>query len=90
MATTPRTMTLEELLALPDSPLPSQLRRCHEFAAAGVTLCMVVDPDREMVSVVRRDGTVREARGAERIDLSEVLPSFEATADQLFEALSFR
>jgi len=73
----------------PGQTVAAQLRRCVEFVAAGVALALIVDPDDESVVVVRPDQTVRVTRGAERIDLDEVLPGFDLTAEQLFGTLSF-
>ncbi|MBM2813113.1 MAG: hypothetical protein HW416_3872 [Chloroflexi bacterium] len=67
----------------------AQLRRCVEFVAAGVPLALIVDSDDESVTVVHADERVRFYRGAERIDLDQVVPGFELTADQLFATLSF-
>jgi Uma2 family endonuclease len=55
--------------------------------AQGVQVALLVDPDDESVLAFRSDGRVDTWHGADRIDLSEVLPDFELTVEQLFMSL---
>ena len=83
--TEPPEMTVE--IISPGETTASQLRRCEQFVAAGVKIALLVDPDEESVGIVRRDRTMHVVRGPERIDLGEVLPGIDLTAEQLFESL---
>jgi Uma2 family endonuclease len=52
-----------------------------------VNVALVVDPDDESILVFRAGANPRAVRGAERVDLAEVLPGFELTAEQVFASL---
>jgi Uma2 family endonuclease len=74
----------------PDQRVSAQLRRCVEYVNAGAVIALLVDPDDHSVVIVRPDRPVQTARGDERIDLDDVLPGFELTAQQLFDTLRLR
>jgi Uma2 family endonuclease len=86
-----------EQLALPDiaveivSPeqrVSSLLReKCLLYAEAGVTVSLIVDQDDESVIVIRPGQPTQALRGQDSIDLSDVLPDFEMTVDELFSSV---
>jgi len=53
----------------------------------GVQLALLVDPVDRSVLLFRPNAIPRALRAADQIDLSEVLPGFEATVNELFSAL---
>lgn len=63
------------------------VRRCLWFVAQGVQVALLVDPADESILAFRSDGRIDTWHGADRIDLSEVLPDFELTVEQLFMSL---
>ncbi|MEA2638692.1 MAG: hypothetical protein QOF51_86 [Chloroflexota bacterium] len=74
----------------PDQRVSTLLRRCVEFVDNGVVIALLIDPGDHLVITVRADRPVQTARGDERIDLDDVLPGFELTAQQLFDTLRLR
>ena len=64
------------------------VRRCLWYVENGVRIAVLVDPDDESILVFRRDANPLALRGTDRIDLDEVLPGFESTAQELFESLN--
>ncbi len=71
----------------PEQSPNALVRRCLWFVAQGVQVALLVDPADESVLAFRADGRVDTWHGADRIDLSEVLPDFELTVEQLFMSL---
>ena len=63
------------------------VRKCLWYVENGVKLALLVDPKDRSVVVFRPNGLPRVLGGADPIDLSEVLPEFQATVEQLFSAL---
>jgi Uma2 family endonuclease len=61
--------------------------RCIWYVEHGVTLALLIDPTDRSVLRFGRASTPQALHDADRIDLSEVLPEFQATVDQLFAAL---
>lgn len=64
------------------------IRRCRWYVANGVQIALLIDPDDQSVLAFLPDGAVREWAGADRIDLSTVIPDFELTVEELFTALN--
>jgi Uma2 family endonuclease len=71
----------------PEQSATALVRRCRWYVANGVGIALLVDPDDETVLGFRLDDRLSEWRGADRIDLSEVLPNFDLTVDALFAVL---
>jgi len=65
----------------------SLLRKCIWYVEHGVQLALLVDPVDRSVLLFRPNAIPRALRAADQIDLSEVLPGFEATVNELFSAL---
>jgi Uma2 family endonuclease len=62
-------------------------RRCLWYVAHGVQIELLVDPVDRSVLAFRPHGRLSAWHGTERIDLSEVLPDFELTVEELFASL---
>lgn len=62
-------------------------RRCLWYVTHGVPMALLVDPVDKSVLAFRSDGGVSAWHGSDRIDLSEILPEFELTVEQLFASL---
>ena len=74
-------------MASPGQSVNSLVRRCLWYGANGVHVALLVDPEDESVLAFRPGGGVTALQGADRIDLTEILPEFELTVDELFAAL---
>ena len=94
---TPNGRVADEFLAPPDIAIeivsPEQrvnalVRRCLWFVENGVRIAVLIDPDDESVLVFRTGVQPRAQRGNDVIDLSDVLPGFQLTVDELFGYLS--
>jgi len=62
-------------------------RRCRWYSANGVDISLLVDPDDESVLAFLSDGSIREWRGADRIDLDTIGPGFDLTVEAYFASL---
>ena len=71
----------------PEQSATALVRRCLWYVANGVQIALLVDPDDESVVLFRPDRAPVALRGGDRIDLDEVLPGSEFTADTIFETL---
>ena len=71
----------------PEQSVNALVRRCLWYVAHGVHVALLVDPVDESVLAFRSDGRVSAWHALDRIDLSEVLPDFELTVEQLFASL---
>jgi Uma2 family endonuclease len=99
LARVPRTATgviADDLLEPPDlaieirSPsqnVTAQVRRCIWYVEHGVPVALLVDPDDQTVLAFRPGATPRALRGADRLDLAELLPALDVTAAELFDSL---
>lgn len=70
----------------PSQSVTSLIRKCQRYLERGVPIALILDPDDESV-IILKDGLVRALHGADRVDLSEVLPGFELTVKQVFDIL---
>jgi Uma2 family endonuclease len=71
----------------PGQTVTTLVRKCIWYVEHGVILALLVDPVDRSVLLFRPNALPRALRATDAIDLSEVLPGFEATVDQLFSAL---
>jgi Uma2 family endonuclease len=94
-----RGLAVDDLFAAPDIAIeivsPDQstnglIRRCVWYVSHGVQVALLADPDDESVLAFRDGQPVRVLRGAERIDLDEVLPGFALTVEEWFGVLRMR
>jgi Uma2 family endonuclease len=83
--TEPQDIAIE--IVSPGQRVNSLIRRSVWYVDNGVHVALVVDPDDESVLDFRGGQATRVARGANVIDLVDVLPGFELTAEQVFSAL---
>jgi Uma2 family endonuclease len=65
----------------------AMVEKCGKYLSNGTSLALVVDPRTESIVRLLPDGTVTALRGADRIDLSPILPDFEMTVQELFDTL---
>jgi Uma2 family endonuclease len=63
------------------------IRRCRWFVANGVGVALLVDPADESVVAFRPGNEISEWHDKDKIDLSDVLPDFDLTVEQLFASL---
>ena len=71
----------------PDQTVREMVAKCRRYLANGAQVALAVDPDSETVVRVHPDGSTMTLRGDDRLDLSPVLPDFELTIRNLFDAL---
>ncbi len=71
----------------PEQSVNSLVRRCLWYVDHGVSVALLVDPKDASVLIFRADQLPAVRRGNERIDLGEILPGFELTAEGLFASL---
>ncbi len=71
----------------PGQSTSSVVRRCLWYVEHGVQLALAVDPADKSVLVIRPDGRINACHAGNRIELAELLPEFELTAEDLFACL---
>jgi Uma2 family endonuclease len=72
----------------PGQTVTAMTARCRWFVEHGVRIALLARPrDRSVTRFVRGTEPVT-LRGADRIDLDDVLPGFELTVQELFESLT--
>jgi Uma2 family endonuclease len=71
----------------PGQHVNALVRRSIWYVDNGVQIALVADPEDESVLTFRRGQPVRASHGSDAIDLSDVLPGFELSAEQVFAAL---
>jgi Uma2 family endonuclease len=74
----------------PEQSVREQAAKCRWYVANGVRLALLVDPRARSVTAFRLGIQPVELRGDDRIDLSEVLPDFQLSVQELFAALRVR
>ena len=65
-------------------PMNRLIQRCTWYVDNGVQIALVANPENESVLIFRRAQPVQTARGRDAIDLTDVLPGFVLTAEQVF------
>jgi len=63
------------------------VRRCLWFVENGVRAALLVDPYDESILVFRPDRAMVLLRGADQIELGDILPGFTLTVDEVFGTL---
>ena len=71
----------------PRQSVTTLVRKCLWYVAHGAHIAVLVDPADESVLLFRRDRPTEPLRGAEAIDLGDVLPGLTLTAQELFDSL---
>ena len=74
----------------PEQLVRDQVDRCRWYVANGVRLAIFVNTQARYVRTFREDGKSEPLRGADRVDLGNVIPGFSFTVDELFVALRAR
>jgi Uma2 family endonuclease len=74
----------------PGQTVQSALERCGDLVAHGVTVVLLADPRRQTVRTVRASGEMGPLRGADAIDITDVVPGFEMSVNDLFICLRAR
>lgn len=64
------------------------IERCRWYSQNGVPLGIYADPFRGIASLFRAGSDSGELRGADRLDLGEILPDFSLTVDEFFAPLA--
>ena len=83
--TTPPDVAIEILS--PRQSVMKLVAKCSWYVANGVRASLLVDEKERMVLAIRPDQAPVGLRGNDKIDLADVLPGFELTVRQLFDAL---
>ncbi len=83
--TTPPDIAVE--IVSPGQTLREQSEKCRWFAAHGVQITLLLNPNDESVTDFRPGGESRVFRGDDRIDLAPVLPDFDQTVRDVFATL---
>lgn len=84
--TTPPDLAVE--IISPGQVRARLLARCRWYVAHGVRLALFADPRRRVVRLFRPDAESGDLRGADLIDLTDVLPGFTLSVDAFFAPLS--
>lgn len=71
----------------PGQSVTELVEKCLGFLDSGTEIALVIDAKVDTILDIRIGGHVRALRGADRIDLSSVLPGFELTVDDVFALL---
>lgn len=77
-------------IASPEQGAGALIRRCLWYIANGVRATLLVDPDDKTVLVFRHGQAPQALRGADEADLTDVIPGFTLSAQQVFDALKVR
>ena len=78
-----------EILAADEQVEVLDARGC-ELVDHGVRVVVLIDPKRRNVYVLRAGGEVGPLREDDAIDITDVLPGFESTVDDLFLSIRAR
>jgi Uma2 family endonuclease len=73
----------------PDQSLASLQRKSLRYMAVGVKVALVIAPNDGSVFEFRPDQPLRILQGDDQIDLDDILPGFEMTVRELFEAVNW-
>ena len=74
----------------PGQLVRDQVERCRWYVANGVRLSIFVNTQARYVRTFRDGAESEQLRGADRVDLGDVIPGFSFTVDELFAALRAR
>jgi Uma2 family endonuclease len=74
----------------PTQSVMALVRRCVWYVDNGVRIALLVDPADRSVVAFRLGRNPEALRETDRIDLSDVLPGFELTVQELFASLRIR
>ena len=74
----------------PEQRVNALVRRCLWYTEHGVQVVLLVDPADRSVLLFRPEQLPRALHGPDWIDVSDVLPGFQLTVQELFDALRLR
>jgi Uma2 family endonuclease len=74
----------------PEQSVNSLVRRCLWYVENGVRVALLVDPHDRSVILFRPSSRPVPLRGADAIEIGDILPGFQLSVDQLFGSLSLR
>lgn len=74
----------------PDQSVTALIRKCLWYVENGVKAALLVDPMDSTVLLFRGGQPYRALQGSDVIELSDILPEFQATPAQIFGALKVR
>ncbi|HEX2172390.1 MAG TPA: Uma2 family endonuclease [Dehalococcoidia bacterium] len=74
----------------PDQSVAALIRRCQWYVNNGVLIALLVDPSHRSVRAFRPGHEPALLRGADLIDVCDVLPGFRLTVREMFAALTMR
>lgn len=74
-------------IASPEQRMAALIEHCNWFVENRVRAAVLVQPSDSSVRLFRPDGEPRTLRGSDPIDLSDILPGFRVTVDELFASL---
>ena len=74
----------------PGQTVRSSLDRCRELVEYGVQVAILADPRQQRVYIVRASGESGPLRGADAIDITDVVPGFAMSVQNLFLCLRAR
>jgi Uma2 family endonuclease len=75
-----------EILSPGQSPAETE-RKCRWYVANGVRAALLLSPNRETIRVFRPDAVPVTMRGADVVDLGDILPDCHFTVAEVFAAL---
>jgi Uma2 family endonuclease len=71
----------------PEQSVNALIRRCLWYVEHGVPIALLVDPKDKSVLIFRRNRIPAPRASGDSIDLSDVLPDFQLTVQELFDSL---
>lgn len=74
----------------PEQSTNALVRRCLWYVENGVAIALLVDPADRSVLLFRPGQIPRPLHGSEPIDVSEIVPGFALTVQELFDSLRLR
>ena len=66
------------------------VRKCLWYVDHRVRIALPIDPDDCSVIIFRQGASPSARRGADLIDVEDVLPGFQLTVDELFDSLKLQ
>jgi Uma2 family endonuclease len=71
----------------PEQTAQAQIRRCRDYVRDGVSLAIMVDPERLRVWIFRANQAEQELRDQQSFTLDPILPNIQITPTEIFGAL---
>jgi Uma2 family endonuclease len=73
----------------PGQTLARQIQKCLDLLANGTVVALLIYPEEEAVFELRQQQPLKVLTQDDRIDLDDMLPGFEMTVRELFEAVNW-